>query len=111
MKLRIATLIALLFTALPVWAHGEQLIAVLLGGFLLIPAALFLFIPWHHWWARFAAVAVLVLSTIVFWFVVMPKIEKRPMSGAEEWLWLLAPIALTVIFAIVLRKSGKRHAG
>ena len=95
--------------ALPLWAHGEQLIFLPFGVLILFPAALLLFIPWHRRWAaRLTAVAVLVLATLLLSF--MPRLEGRAMSSVEQWLLLFSPSLCAAIFAAAVRRTSRKRA-
>lgn len=94
----------------PLWAHGEQLVSLFVSVLVLFPAALLLFIPWHRWPARIAAVGVLILATLLLWVEVLPRVEVRAMSSAEEWLFLLSPSICAAIFAAVLHRISRKRA-
>ncbi|MBC7821882.1 MAG: hypothetical protein IAG10_33770, partial [Planctomycetaceae bacterium] len=58
-----------LFTAFPARAHGEQLLVTFVAIAWAIPAACLIFIPWHRWWAKLAAVSALSIASAacVYW--------------------------------------------
>lgn len=103
-------LIALLLLALPVWAHGENVIYFIGLVYYALPAALLLFVPWHDRWARVLAAATLLACAVVLWSLVLPRVEKVPMSPVGECSFMLSPLAIAVVLAVVLRIVRKRAA-
>src|SRR4051812_39781110 len=93
--------------AVPVFAHGGELLVPCCFVLYVIPALALLFVPWEVWWARFLAVAVLAVAAVFVWQMVLPRMADAKMSSLAEWSILLSPALLALIFAIVLRGARK----
>ena len=102
MRPRVLWLLSTLTVAPAAFAHGENLIwfagTVLVG----IPAALFLLVPWHRWWARLLVVLVLAVGNVLVWWF-FSNHAARVSSGCLGWLILFSPLLVAVTFAISLR--------
>ena len=104
-------LLSVLANAPTAWAHGKELYALFFGVSVCIPAALLLFVPWHHWPARMSLVALLLVLTVVVWYGGLPFLVERQLSSATEWLIVLSPTIVTFLLAVALHFRQKNTAG
>ena len=79
--------LASLAAASSAYAHGERLLVPCFGVILVLPGIALLLLPWHQWWARLTSAAVLLGLTLLYWFVVVPRMRWEPTSTIGEWFY------------------------
>lgn len=107
--MRRAWLLAMVFAALPLWAHGESLLQCFSFFGYVIPGAVLLFTPWNRsFGTRLFVVVLQALGAVFIVMVILPRIAAVPMSAFTSWLIFLSPSILAALLAIVIWRVEAR---